>query len=126
MICDPPEGIRITYQHDRMAVTDTGHVYAYWTPDTFDKIHPMGGRTTACIHAPSGRLIAMGTAVCSMSDNYVKETGRQIALERALWAAATNHRQGMPYASKAAWSKNMVDAIETIQRAGAIARSMRR
>lgn len=95
MLVSPPEGIRIVYTHMRLGVTESGHLYKWYDhrdgENTGNKIHPRGGETIAKVVDSAGRTLTEGRAVCSMTDNYVKETGRTIALERALWGL-TEHR----------------------------------
>lgn len=53
----------------------------------FNNLHPKGGQTCAEVKMYcNGSTYCSGIANCSMDDNFCKETGRQIALRRAISA----------------------------------------
>lgn len=50
----------------------------------YDFPYEFGGRTTAIVKNQDGEVIATGVSVCSMSEQFSYERGRQIARGRAL------------------------------------------
>ena len=86
-------GVRPVFIHRRMerkarGWRSAGHVPRLLDPqearETF--VDPRGGETICKLVNAEGVVMAQGSAACHPKDNYVKRTGRGIALARALRA----------------------------------------
>ena len=75
-------------------------------------------RETICLIDLVGedKTFAAGSAVCSASDQFCKETGRKIALTRALFSAAENNK-GFRTAAWEAYRTRFVRSAPEVQKA---------